>query len=353
LAAIAGVDVAGMSDEVLRHEVLELVTAADQLRAALSSRLAGFDARGLAQPDGQRTTRAWLSAWAGMAPSSATAVLAQARILTQLPALLAAAGRGEVGADYLRLVCRLVDSLSVEQVQRHDAELAEAAARFDLDEFAEVCERIHYYCDPDGAEPDPDKILRRRGVTLSAHQDGMTGLRGQLDPQGAAALRTALDALTPPPSLDDERTAAQRRADALTELAMQAITTGRLPLVGGVRPALGILINPTTLIGNTDDNGGGGDDGGGGGDPLTRAGIPPIPDRAWLDGVGAIPTALAQRLACDADVWRIILDPFGSAFTGAPPAHPSLDPQKHLHARDRWMPLARLYNSSTVTDGTI
>jgi hypothetical protein len=64
-----------------------------------------------------------------------------------------------------------------------------------------------------------------------------------------------MDALTPPPSLDDERTAAQRRADALTELAMQAITTGRLPLVGGVRPALGILINPTTLIGNTDDSG--------------------------------------------------------------------------------------------------
>ena len=75
----------------------------------------------------------------------------------------------------------------------------------------------------------------------------MTYLRGRLDPEGAAALQTALDALMRPPGPDDLRTPAQRRADAAGELARLALNQASLPSVGGVRPHVGILITPTML----------------------------------------------------------------------------------------------------------
>ena len=64
---------------------------------------------------------------------------------------------------------------------------------------------------------------------------------------------------------------------------------------------------------------------------------PPPPDSAWLDWVGPIPAELARRIACDADVWRAILDPrtslpldVGRAYRVAPHWI-----RKALHARDR------------------
>jgi hypothetical protein len=42
---------------------------------------------------------------------------------------------------------------------------------------------------------------------------------------------------------------------------------------------------------------------------LAAAGVAPEPERAWLSWVGAIPTELAQRLSCDCETWRIVLDP--------------------------------------------
>lgn len=52
-------------------------------------------------------------------------------------------------------------------------------------------------------------------------------------------------------------------------------------------------------------------------DPLCQAGVPPLPQPTWLDWFGEVPAALAQRLTCDASVWRIVLDP----PPGSPTAH--------------------------------
>src|SRR5690606_7807863 len=44
-------------------------------------------------------------------------------------------------------------------------------------------------------------------------------------------------------------------------------------------------------------------------DPLARLGVPPLPELPWAHWVGEVPAELAQRIACDAEVWRAILDP--------------------------------------------
>src|SRR5262249_35409749 len=106
--------------------------------------------------------------------------------------------------------------------------------------------------DPDGAQPDAAADFARRGLTLSPF-DGMVLVRGQLDPDGGAALTTALNALMGPPGPDELRSPAQRRADALVELARQALRDGHLPTVGGVRPQVAVLIPAQRLVGQEQD----------------------------------------------------------------------------------------------------
>ena len=59
--------------------------------------------------------------------------------------------------------------------------------------------------------------------------DGMFAIDGLLDPEGGSLLRGALDALMGPPQRGDGRTASQRRADALVEMAQRQLDEGELP----------------------------------------------------------------------------------------------------------------------------
>src|SRR4051812_48436813 len=77
---------------------------------------------------------------------------------------------------------------------------------------------------------------------------GRSGVRGQLDPEAGAVVLTALDAVMAPPGVGDERTAAQRRADALTELARLPLGRDLVPVVGGSRPQVGLLVTPEALL---------------------------------------------------------------------------------------------------------
>src|SRR5438270_12209533 len=82
----------------------------------------------------------------------------------------------------------------------------------------------------------------------------------------------------PPPHADDDRTAGQRRADALLDLARRPLAGSRLGSTGGQRPHLVITASIETLSG--------------------KPGAAP----AQLEGVGPIANETLQRHACDASV---------------------------------------------------
>lgn len=75
-----------------------------------------------------------------------------------------------------------------------------------------------------------------RHLRLALRDDGALIMSGRLDPSGGAAVRTALESLALPTSADDERNREQRYADALVELAMYALESGRIPRESGDRP---------------------------------------------------------------------------------------------------------------------
>jgi hypothetical protein len=72
-------------------------------------------------------------------------------------------------------------------------------------------------------------------------------------------------------------------------------------------------------------------------DLLGQVGVAPLPELPWMNWAGEIPTALAQRLACDCEVWRAILDPATGLPLEVGRAHRIVPHwiRKALHARDR------------------
>jgi hypothetical protein len=121
--------------------------------------------------------------------------------------------------------------------------------------------------------------------------DGLYYIDGVLDTEGGALLRTALDAVMGPSAREDERTPAQRRADALTDLARRQLDSGELPVVGGQRPHLTLTADVATLARL----------------PGSRA--------ADMDWGMPVPAETLRRIACDAAVTCVLVSPAGDPLS--------------------------------------
>jgi hypothetical protein len=360
LAELASADVVALPDQQVRDELLGLLGCLNSVSALVASRLDVFDTRELAELDGFRTATAWLRGFGRLSPGAASGLHKRARVLRALPALRAAALDGAVSAEHVDKVQQLTDRVDLEQIKAYDDILADLCAAAAPAEAQKACERIAAHHDPDGADPDPAADFERRDLSVS-RSGSMTYVKARLDAEGGAAFQAVLDAVMRPPAKDDPRSAGQRRADAMIDLCRATLAGGTLSTVQGVRPQIGLLITPEQLAGLTTDATTGATTGAAFGaafgaavaaatdplarvagplaraaDPLTAAGVPDV-DQPWLSWVGQIPNATARRLACDAEFFRIVLDPrnglpldVGGAYRIVPPWI-----RKAVLARDR------------------
>jgi Domain of unknown function (DUF222) len=137
--------------------------------------------------------------------------------------------------------------------------------------------------DPDAAEQQAQRRHDRRGLWVVPTFEGMVAVDGLLDPEAGETLFTALEPLARSTTAEDERSAAQRNADALTELARRQLAGRRLPQTGGVRPQVVVTVELASLLGQPGLPGGEG---------------------GW---VGPLAAETARRLACDAAVTRVLV----------------------------------------------
>ena len=106
---------------------------------------------------------------------------------------------------------------------------------------------------------------------------------GLLDAEAGAHLQTAVDALAVQLP-HDERSAEQRRADALTEMARLTLDEGHAPSQGGARPHVQVTATVETV-----------------------AGLPGAPP-AELNGQTVISAEMLHRIANDCCFRRLLLD---------------------------------------------
>ena len=257
--------------------------------AAFTAVLARFDAHG----DGEtlvasRSTPSWLRAQLKLSPGDAAQRVAIARRGgDRLAPPLAALAAGTVTFDQVRAIHRSTHRLPPPAQPEAVALLTHRAVAADVTAVRVAGQRIKHVVDPDGSLNDAQVQFDRRYLTLAPLLDGMTALEGLLDQEAATALADALAPSLVPAGQDDMRTAAQRRADGLTDLALNA---GRDPAAGSqIRPALHVVVPLAALVGNAAPS------------PASLPGAP--------GGAGWLTPVTLSRLACDASVSRVLLGP--------------------------------------------
>jgi hypothetical protein len=250
----------------------------DPLEAAFANGLRRFDKSAEYKADGALSAVAWVRERCNLSAGAAAERVSVARQLETLPQIAKAFASGDVGFQHVALIARTAENVGSAPVQHEETNLLKAAQTMDPGRFAAVAKGFEHRVDAAAALTEANHAYQRRYLHISEPQDGMVRLDGILDLEGGATLKTALNALMPPPTNDDVRTPGQRRVDALVDLARRPLDGSKLGTVGGQRPHLVITASAETL-----------------------AGLPGAPP-AEMAGVGPIPIETAQRYVCDPTV---------------------------------------------------
>jgi hypothetical protein len=313
---LAAQDLTRLPDAEAAQRVLVLRRLVDRLEGQWLRELAGVDGRGAAGADQGVTadsTAGWLRARLCAGRPQASRWVSTARALFRGP--LAGTGRalaaGDISPSHAAALAAGTHHLPPTTATEAEPVLLQAAARLDPPTLRKVVAHLSEVADPVAAQEQTQRQHERRGLWLSPTFEGMVAIDGLLDPDAGETLLTALEPLARPASAEDDRTGAQRRADALTELARRALEGGRLPNSGGVRPQVTVTVDLASLLGDPDLPGGEGD---------------------W---VGPLPAETARRLACDASVTRAVVARDHDHPAGAATAAGEGDPAGDLAARLR------------------
>jgi hypothetical protein len=285
---LAAEDLDALPDAEAAQRVLVLRGLLERLEGQWLRELAGVDGRGAAGADQDvpaESTAAWLRHRTRMGHTDAHQSVRVARALHRGPLAGAAQALadGDISYPHAAALTRATQELPAATVAAAEPVLLQAARRLDPPRLRKVIGHLCEVADPDAADTRAQRRHERRWLWVTPTFEGMVAMDGLLDAEAGETLLTALEPLARPTTADDERSAAQRNADALTELARRQLEGGRLPNTGGVRPQVTVTIELASLLG--------------------QAGLPGG-EGGW---VGPLPAETARRLACDAAVTRVLV----------------------------------------------
>ncbi len=313
----AAVDAAGSadlwatSDRTLAEAAVACGRLVSRTQALLSRLLGEVDVRGLAQRSGACSTTAWTRHELNLTPHEAwTVVDIGAALRSGMTSTGTAFAAGDVSLSQAAAITTAVgdlpDDVPAEVRAKAEAELVAHARTFDAQQLARLGSHILTVVAPEiGEARDAESLAReerrarlRRELSFTPDGHGTVHLRGRLTDEAAAIVRAALDPLAAPLPRTaeglDPRTAGQRRADALEELARRALSGVTTPADAGEAaeggPRRGASRMGTTVF-------------------VT------IPWRTLTDGLGlaALPDGTplspgaARRMACDAELIPAVL----------------------------------------------
>ncbi len=222
---------------------------------------------------------------------------AQARLVTahdlvgRLPATLRLLENGVISARHAEALADAVRGLDDEAAGQVETRALDNAPGQTLPAFRRAVARAVATADARRVEERREHGMARRRMSLRPVGDGMAELWALLPAEGAAAVMSAVTALAAETPCGDERSADQRRADALVDLGVTALHDPLLPKAQGLRPCIQVTVALSTLLGCDEQPG-------------------------ELAGYGPIPAALARRIAADpTGTWRrLVTDPLSGAL---------------------------------------
>jgi hypothetical protein len=299
---LLAVDVREAPGAQLSEEIDEIVRQRRRLDAAYVTRVEAIDRRGLV-PEEYGGTAAMLRMSYRLSPKQAHRDVHLSRDLVDvLPLTSAAMADGEVSLEHAQVIAglrRVITDVALGKVEQHLVAIARERNPKDLNQTVAYVK--HAYA-PDRGVKDEQELHEERSLAMDSTLDGTGVGRWILPPASQETVATAIHAASAPETADT-RTADQRRADALVTIAEIALRSGELPVTGGVKPHVTIVVPAQVLT-----------------EPMQPRPLPDdlFPDLAAVEaelrnrvvrtGFGAVlsPT-WARRFLCDAAVSRIVM----------------------------------------------
>ena len=261
LDALCAADPVSMSDG---DTVVGLHVQLERLKAVVARATAAFATSKEWEAEGARSAAAWVAIRCHTPTTTAKARVRLGRDIRTMPASEAAWLNGEVGEAQVEALARARRLVGGERFDPDETELVGHAKDLTYRQFRRVLAYWMQRVDPDGSEERAAEQRQGRRLHLSDSFEGVWFLDGVLDPISGEIVSRALQ------KIDDElfeadwaaardrvgndvrasdldRTPAQRRADALVEMARRA---GAVPANSHLpAPLVTVLVGYETLKG--------------------------------------------------------------------------------------------------------
>src|SRR2546427_4125652 len=287
-----------------------LSAAIDRLQGKLCRVVSAARKRGDHLVAGQSACT-WVASQCQMSKTTAADRLCVGEQLGNLPGVAEALSSGQIGYQAAAVICHLSEQVGEKRQYIDEEHWIGYAQRFSLKDLRYLTYEARVRWDCEGFEHQTEEDYELRALDISETTGGMYRLDAWLDPVGGAALKVAIESLSNPLGAADHRTAKQRRADALVEMAQHAMDEGRLPRRNGARPHISVN---TTIEGLKGELG----------------------EAASQLGHGMpISSKTVQRLACDGSLHRVIKADSVVVDVGRATRSVSASQWRALKARDR------------------
>ena len=277
---------ASLPDARIEEDFAEIRRIIDQLELEALRRLAEVERRGLFRRDGHLSAAAWLASAFKMSWGVARDQVRTARALDEMPVTRAAVEAADISMCSAKglVAARDADPTAFAEAE---SRLVEAASIHSVGDLGRIVSYWRQAVERERGIDGEEALRAQRRLHASVTMHGMVRVDGTLDPETGetvlTALRAVVDAETrgrPKDDVDD-RTPAQRRADALGEVCRQWLDRPGRPTVGGELPHVTVTVSADALAG--------------------------VEGVCETDHVGPIAVATARRLACDSSVMRVVL----------------------------------------------
>ncbi|MEO5965375.1 MAG: DUF222 domain-containing protein [Candidatus Limnocylindrales bacterium] len=262
--ALAQVDPDRLTSSELTDAVLQMQRLRPRLEATEAQMLARWDADRVWQASGAKSGAAWLARRQRLPIQVTRQRIRHARAPRSLPEVEAAWAAGAIDRTHLVTMLGKRTPRTKHAFETDHKELLESARTRSFVDFKRHCDLWEALVDPDGAEQGAGDDRAAREVHLSQTFGGMWFGRMTLDPISGEIVNTTLAMIErelfdadwaeakerlghEPLIVDLPRTPAQRRADALVEMASRARsapTDGRRPA-----PLFIVLVGYETFAG--------------------------------------------------------------------------------------------------------
>ena len=244
----------------------ELMCQHSRLESVVSSAVGAYDTSGDWAIDGARTAQAWLARSCRLPKATARRLVRRGRQLRHLPVVAQAFEDGAINAAHVDAVAAVRRDGTEAALERDEPLLVKQAKRLRFEHFAKAVAYWDQLADPDGTEEAAEARRARRDVYLEASISGMYLGSMTLDPISGSIVAGELGRIEDEffkadwgraraelghnPTPDQLwRSPAQRRADALVEMAGRSSLVEPEGVARPPAPLFSVLVDWPTLSG--------------------------------------------------------------------------------------------------------